>query len=66
MSRAVKQLQMEMIEADLQQAWECLQADQIKLGVHHLEKATQKARDLGITLADESAEPKQLMIINLK
>lgn len=57
---------MEMIEADLQQAWECLQADQIKLGVHHLEKATQKARDLGITLADESAEPKQLMIINLK
>lgn len=57
-----KQIQMEMIEADLQQAWEFLQRDQINLGIHHLEKATQKARDMGVTLADQPAEPKQLTI----
>ena len=59
MSAFEKQIFMNLIEGDLQQAWELLGNDQFNLAVHHFEQATVKAKELRDMAENESPQPQQ-------
>jgi hypothetical protein len=59
MSGLEKQIYADMIEADLQLAWEHLGNDQFDLMVHHFEAATTKGKELRDMAKNEPPKPEQ-------
>ena len=57
MNPVVKATFMGMIEADLQQAWELLDADQYDLAITHLAGAAQKVQQLSDKAQQEPTVP---------
>jgi hypothetical protein len=51
----------EMIEADLQQAWECLGARKFDLTIHHFQEAIRKVEEMK-SISPDSTPVKQLTI----
>lgn len=59
MSGIEKKVFMEMIEGDLQLAWELFNDERYDLGVHHFESATEKAKQLRDMAKNEPPQPQQ-------
>jgi Tfp pilus assembly protein PilF len=52
-------IQIEMIQADMQQALELLAVGQYDLALHHISEALRKAQDMKETCPVEPPKPKQ-------